>query len=470
MSRHGGGAWRAGAGGLRTALTGLLLDADWTVVDPSPTIAARFDRSFPAAVPAVRVEGTPDREGIQISGESDAVEAVSGVCGDLTRDTFCWPARHPTGALYAGRVEETGDGGAVVDLGDGSAYLPYSRSGSFVREGDAVTVQVIEPRPPWLHGRRPVVTTELRVPGTYLDLAAATPEDERVVGDDRETAGMLELLDPELPEGGRLEARPEARGVGLSVLEEELERLLARMAAVDAVSDAPLDDPGPLDEVGATSWCRFGREGRFALDAHRADATATWDGHHRLKAAGDPGGRAVDLIERLDVADVAFDPDAVLDTFGPRIGDRVRIDHGKPDGRSLVLGRGEVTERPRTGAITVRRELSPGGRLDALDVPKEQGDTADTTFVEGAWWYPTVYRDADGDWKGTYVNICTPLELFPQRVRYVDLYVDVIKDTSGAVRIVDMEELDAAADADELGAPVVEKARAVARAVRRSMS
>ncbi len=78
--------------------------------------------------------------------------------------------------------------------------------------------------------------------------------------------------------------------------------------------------------------------------------------------------------------------------------------------------------------------------------PKEDGDTAVTKFREGRWWYPTTYRGADGGTKGTYVNVCTPVELFPDAIRYVDLYVDVIKRPDGSVEVVDADELEAAVD------------------------
>jgi RNA-binding protein AU-1 len=146
----------------------------------------------------------------------------------------------------------------------------------------------------------------------------------------------------------------------------------------------------------------------------------------------------------------------------------VGIGHGKPDGRRIDLGPGSVTDVDGE-TVTVERELSGGGSYDALGVPKREGDVATTKFREGRWWYPTVYRGADGERRGTYVNVCTPLEVFPDEVRYVDLHVDVIKQADGTVERVDDDELDDAVEAGLVGEQLAAKARSVAAAVESAL-
>ncbi len=113
--------------------------------------------------------------------------------------------------------------------------------------------------------------------------------------------------------------------------------------------------------------------------------------------------------------------------------------------------------------------MSTGGTYDALGVPKEAGDIAETKVKEGRWWYPTVYRDSDGEKKGTYVNVCTPVEIFPDTARYVDLHVDVVKHADGAVERVDDDELDAAVERGHISEPLAERARSVAAAVKSAL-
>jgi len=195
-------------------------------------------------------------------------------------------------------------------------------------------------------------------------------------------------------------------------------------------------------------------------------------GHHRVKAGSTEASRAVDFVEALGTAADAADDfpfEAVTDTFGPVAGDTVALAHGKPDGRLIVLGRAEVTDRDPDGTLTLRREMTAGGTYDALGVAREAGDVAITKVREGRWWYPTVYRGADGERKGTYVNVCTPVECFPDAVRYVDLHVDVVKGPVGDVRRVDDDELDAAVDAGQVSEALAEQARSVATSLENAI-
>jgi predicted RNA-binding protein associated with RNAse of E/G family len=109
--------------------------------------------------------------------------------------------------------------------------------------------------------------------------------------------------------------------------------------------------------------------------------------------------------------------------------------------------------------------MGGGGAYDALGVPKETGDVATTKLTEGRWWYPTTYRAAGGEAKGTYVNVCTPVEIFPEAATYVDLHVDVVRHADGSVERVDDEELAAAVEAGDLPDDLADRAREVADAV-----
>lgn len=272
---------------------------------------------------------------------------------------------------------------------------------------------------------------------------------------------MTDLLGIEPPDGWGLRWGDAATDADMKALQTALERAVDR---ADAVSLADGVEPSrSLATPLATTWLWFGREGRFELDTDRRAVTTTMAGHHRIKAASSDASRAVDFAEALDSGEGDDFPfEAVTDTFGPAAGDSVRLAHGKPDGRLIILGRAEVAERDPEGSLTLRREMTAGGSYDALDASRERGDVAITTVREGRWWYPTVYRDDEGNRKGTYVNVCTPVECFPDAVRYVDLHVDVVKEQDGTVRRVDDDELDAAVDAGNVSEALAERARAVA--------
>ncbi|WP_435180225.1 DUF402 domain-containing protein [Halorussus sp. AFM4] len=467
-----------------TALTVRLREA-FDVVQASPPIRRRFDAEFDAAEYDAAVETTDDRQGVGVSGTPDAVAAVADDLAAVGVDTFRWTDPAPRGAVFDAPVTDTLGGGAVVDLGDREGYLSFGRVDRRIDAGDRVRVQVHDPAPPWAD-HRPVLGTDIQAFGGVASLSTGV---DRVVaaGDEAtrtELARTTEMLPTEVPDGWGVRWEYAAEDAGMDAMDDALSRAVDRAEAVDdALADAPDspdaggDLPRRLAAPEATTWCWFGRESRFALDADRRRVTTTMPGHHRVKAARESASAAVDFVEDLwagteglGTADDDFPTGAALRQFGPSEGDSVEIAHGKPDGRCFSLGRGEVTEcDPAEGKVTVRREMSGRGTYDALGTDRERGDVAVTKFREGRWWYPTVYRSADGERKGTYVNICTPVELFPGAARYVDLHVDVVKFPDGGVERVDDDELDEAVENGDVAPELAEKARSVAGSVERAL-
>lgn len=447
-----------------TALTNFL-DDDFEIVQPSPPIRSRFDSTFEVVPADVVVSMTPDRQGVGLFGEPAAVSRLESRLEDVARDTFTWDAPAPKDAVFYGVVDETLGSGAIVDLGDVEGFLPYDRVDEYVGEGDERRIQIARPAPPWTD-RRPSLATTLRISGGLLELGCTH------VDDPGETAKMADLLPADPPDGWHPRWYSQADDADLESLTQALRRAGDRAEHVmEAIADAELDGtPARIAEPKAGAWVWFGRESRFELDEHRRSVTTTLPGHHRIKAATDEASTAVDFAESVaDPPPSEFPFSATTEQFGPTKGDRIAIGHGKPDGRLIVLGRGLVTDRDPDGTVTIEREISGRGRYDALDVPRRAGDVARTTFVEGRWWYATVYRGEDGDLRGTYVNVCTPVELFPDEARYVDLHVDVVKTPDGEVRRVDDDELDDAVDAGHVSESLADRARQVAASLENAL-
>ncbi|WP_396610772.1 DUF402 domain-containing protein [Haloferax sp. S1W] len=457
-----------------TALTRLFLETGHDVVQASGPIRERFDAEFDAADHDVAVETTTDRQGVGVSGTPDAVAEATDLLSDLGIDTFAWDDPAPTGAIFDARVTETLGGGAVCDLGDTEGYLSYGDIDGRVEVGDEVRVQVSESFAPW-RDRRHDLTGEVRA---IAGLATLDPDSEGVRVDTRdeaaarELAGMTDLLGGDPPEGWGIRWHRDAVDADMGALNDALDRAADIAAELDAVLDEPIDAPRAVVAPSATTWVWFGRETRFELDDHRRAVATTMAGHHRTKAASSSASAGVDLAEALcnGVENGEFPFDVVTAQFGPLEGDEIGIGHGKPDGRLITLGSGEVTERDPEGTIEVRRQMTGGGSYDALEIPRESGDVAVTKFREGRWWYPTTYRDTAGEVKGTYVNICTPVECFPDQIRYVDLHVDVVKHADGTVERVDDDELDEAVETGYISEELAEKARSVASSLESALS
>jgi hypothetical protein len=471
-----------------TALTRLLLDHDVEVVQASPPIRERFDADLPARPCDVAVADTDDRQGVGVGGDPDAVTSVRDLLSALGRDALAWADVAPRGAVFDGVVTETLGSGAVISLvdgaptaddqtvpaaGSGEGFLPFNEAEGYVEEGDQLRVQVRDPAPPW-DDDRPLLGTRVEAGGELVTLVrgkdgvSATIRGERAT----ELVRTTDLLPADAPEGWGVRWERSAADAGMDALGDALSQAADLAAAFDdALSDAPpgRDAPRAVCAPLSTSWIWFGRESRFALDERRRDVTTTMPGHHRTKAAARAASDAVDFVEAVCDPGGEFPFAAVADQFGPREGDRVAIGHGKPDGRLITLGRGEVTDRSDDDTVTVRREMRSSGTYDGVGTPRERGDVAITKLKEGRWWYPTMYRGEDDERKGTYVNVCTPVELFPDVARYVDLYVDVVKRPDGEVERVDADELADAVDDGLVPEDLAEKARSVADTVESAL-
>ena len=501
MSGGSGGSHGGGAGGTpnvrirgiyTTAITRVSLDAGVDVVGASEPIRERFDADFGDAPHDVTVATTDDRRGVGVHGTEGAAATLEAVLTDVGRDTFAWTDPTPPGAVFDARVTDTLGSGAVCDLGPADGFLPYTATDDYLEAGDAVRVQVRESAPPWAD-RRADLGAGLRATSGFATLIrgpGGVTVDTRDDAAGRELAGMTDLLGVEVPDGWGIEWSHAATRAGMDALSAALDAAADRAAALEAAMDDNTADRPDADAVPrrvaapeSGRWLWFGGESRAALDDARRRVTPTMPGHHRTKAATEAASAGVDLAEALcgsafgvDPADAGDDDartfpfDVVTRQFGPTEGDTVAITHGKPDGRAFPLGRGEVTDWDPDGTVEVTRAMSGGGTYDALGTERAAGDTATTKFREGRWWYPTVYRADDGGSKGTYVNVCTPVECFPDSIRYVDLHVDVVKGPGGTVERVDDDELDAAVEADNVPPAVAEKARSVAASLVRALS
>jgi probable ribonuclease FAU-1 len=451
-----------------TALTHVLVEAGHDVVQVSEPIRERFDREFAHAVADCDLGTTEDRQGVEVSGDPDAVATASALVEGLGIDTLAWEDPLARGTVVEGVVRRERGRGAVVDCGDREGFLPFESVDGYVEVGDRLRVQVAEPTPPW-SDREPKLTGEIGAgtPGGLVRLVAG--RDGVVDAPDRETAGLVDLLD-DPPEGWGIALGRGAEGASLETLSEALSVARERALAVDDALERESNEGEVLAAPHATVWCWFGRESRFALDEVRREVTGTMAGHHRVKAGSERASGPVDFVEALCPAIEEFPFGVVVDQFGPGVGDALAIEHGKPDGRLITLGRGEVVEVDPEGSLVIRREMTAGGTYDALSATREEGDVALTTLSEGRWWYATVYRSEKGVRKGTYVNVCTPVELFPAAARYVDLHVDVVKHADGRVERVDDEELDAAVRKGNLNGPLADRARDVAASIERALS
>lgn len=438
-----------------TAATRILLDEGFDVVDPSEVLAERFDERMSEGAPDVEVGDSDDRRGLRVSGDPDGARRVAEVLG---AEGWIWEAGLSEDEVLDVEVVDTLGSGAVVSGGGSEAFLPYGRVDSHVEDGDELRVQVVESSAPWTDGL-PVVAAGVTVGGD-VGLRRGGSGVEVVGGDEADHVQMqrtLDLVDVDLPEGWTPRFRRDALEMSAAELSEMMED------AVEEARDLEEDvGPGGGDACG-TRWLWPGVDGRSRFDDARAEVVHTVDGHHRLKAWSRDASSTVDFVEAAGMAAGELPFEAAVEAFGPREGDRVEILHGKPDGRFVRLGDAEVTSVDGR-SLVLERSMSAGGSYDGFGAEKEEGDVARTELRDGERRYVTTYLSEDGDPKGSYVNVCTPVEVFSDAVVYVDLHVDAVRDgSSGDVEVVDERELREAVESGHVEEEAAERARELAQ-------
>ncbi|MCK4310731.1 MAG: DUF402 domain-containing protein, partial [Methanomicrobia archaeon] len=140
----------------------------------------------------------------------------------------------------------------------------------------------------------------------------------------------------------------------------------------------------------------------------------------------------------------------------------IEIEHIKE--YPITLGDAEVLEfeYPK---LVLRRNFLGRGHYDGLNIKKEFRDYAITEIEEGKWYFTHKYYSKDDELKGVYYNVCTPVEIYQDRIRYFDLEIDVIEDVEGNRRIIDEDKLEKAVETGRINKNLEKKALEVAESL-----
>jgi len=205
---------------------------------------------------------------------------------------------------------------------------------------------------------------------------------------------------------------------------------------------------------------------KVTLDSFRSKVSPTVDGHHQLKSV------ASDRVEEAESL-LADSPNSRPEISRHlredlvyrqcQLGRTVQIEHVKPMGELVNLAEGKILGFANS-TLVMKRVFSAGRFLyDGLGVYKEEGDYAITEAQEGTWVLRHKYYSDDGRLKGELHNVNTPIELYPGRIRYVDLEVDVVRLAERNPRIIDLDRLDDAVEKGYVSESLAAKALAIAK-------
>ena len=261
--------------------------------------------------------------------------------------------------------------------------------------------------------------------------------------------------------------RPDKQGVLLEGDPERVPEVMEplRNALFDVVSRRVTT---PENKDTASYDMEFPSLSKTSLDQIRGEVVPTVNGHHRFRIIA---SEYVDLIERevekfpfrMGKMEEAMRKRLILDTL--KNGRGLKIEHVKPEGNVILL-RGGVIEflSGDKKEMFIRRALK-GGRYDGLDLIIEQGDYAITRVREGDWLVKHSYYSAEGVLKGIYWNINTPVEFYPEKIRYVDLHVDVVLKRGGRPEIIDRDQLQCLAEKGNIKEELARRALQLAEAL-----
>lgn len=183
------------------------------------------------------------------------------------------------------------------------------------------------------------------------------------------------------------------------------------------------------------------------LDEFRNCVVPTVFNHHRLRLID---SRYVDLMETKELANHPEKREHVSKSLEKRLiwdtykkSKEIAIDHVKLNGKVIALSEGEIIDYNHKAKRLILKRIKFTGRhrYDGLNLPKQEGDYAVTDITEGNFFYRHSYFRHDGRLIGEYFNINTPVEFYPDKIRYVDLEIDVVRWPDGKVEIIDEDDL-----------------------------
>lgn len=405
-----------------TALAAVLREHHWRIVQPTEALRPYVDLEDHFAPFDLEVRDREDRQGVVVFGDAAAVSALREVLFAELPDVICVPAPTELGAIYLGIVHKCRPLGYEIDLGGVLGFLPKTELTQVLKKGEVIRVQVKE-----ITQTQAIVTTQLSLVGRFVVLFQQPGVGiSKEITDPKERERLLNLGKKYCTNSWGVIWRTSAYRRDTLELQREIHILQGELPKLE---DHPSDGiPGKLRPGQTTVLCEFPGGSKQMLEQWRA----------RLF----PESQALRQ-----------------DQGWPQVGQLVFIEHGKVPSELNILWRGRVIATSST-SITVRREIKGTGLYDGLSILKEPGDYAVTTFHSGAWHYETRYYSRDGALKGIYVNINTPIEIYADRVRYVDLEIDVVRRPGEPAQIIDEPKLEQIAQ--YVSPRLVERVRAIA--------
>ncbi|NWG11339.1 DUF402 domain-containing protein [Candidatus Bathyarchaeota archaeon] len=427
-----------------TALTKVLLEHGFEIVHPSLTIQKRFELPDNSAEPNLKIKDRFDLQGIRVFGTFDAVNAFQSILQSSFEDVLTRRWSVSVDGIYVGKVAESDEYTVYVNIGDNIiGRLPKQEYAT--ADNKPLLVQVERKR---IGAKQPVLTTKLKIVGTQAILAQNSKVGVSLkIHDINKRAELYALGKTLAPAGWGIIWRESSSIQSKETLKDEITKLVGQ-AKILIAKARNVEAPSLLVEGSSFMDVEFPYLAKQALDKLRASVAPTLNGHHFYKSCGGRVSMALEMAEKLleEGQDRTFVgkifKEQILNEF-PEEGSQVDIEHVKLSGIVFQLGRATI-ESIDNEQMKYSRTMQSNGIYDGLDVKKEAEDKAESETRKGDWFITTKYFLRSGELKGIYINVNTPVEIYPNIIRYVDLEVDVCVAEDGTMKILDMEKLEKA--------------------------
>ncbi|ABM81443.1 DUF402 domain-containing protein [Hyperthermus butylicus] len=451
-----------------TALTKLVIDMGFQVVQPSRIIADRFSLpmlTLPADVTIKDSDNNPSE--LLIVGYEWAVNIILEKLRDTLPYSFYWRSSLPLHSTVKARVIGLRDNRCIARVGDVEAELLVDRSeciedrevvGGVVRPG-------VKPR------ETPRIVPGARVIGDYAILIESSEPRVTISEHVRspEKRALLAAIATSFTEQGyAVHWRSSSQHAEREELEKHLRQL--REALAEARKRAEEGPPGVYSEGEAVVLVHLSSADKQKLDEIRDSVVATIPYHHTVKSLQPSLSKVIDYAEKVKALGVDSEKlvRALLELVAEDLASRrrIRILHVKPSGEYIELGKAEIKSvyvEDKSLVIVLERTVKSRGVYDGLGVEKEPGDRIVTEVRTDEWIVKHTYYAPDGTVKGTYININTPPEIAEDAIVYLDLEIDIVKKPGKKPKIVDAEELDKYHEQGIVTTKLKEKALEIAR-------
>lgn len=435
-----------------TALTRLMLDNDFRITSATNVIKSRFDLEPNVEIPDVEIfDNIKEKQGVVVLGKEKGIKLIEDIFKDNFKDVVIRKSESGWNSIYRGKVikvyPETRS--AILEFNTVDGEFQGILDNYECKEDENIVVSIKFPNFSYIRAK---LSPNITIPGNYAILIESTyPRISRKISEPEKRRQLMEIAkDAELySDKWDVLWRTSARYVEEDILVKEIEELNEKL--IDVINKIENEEETTLYKGKPGFYAEFPYYSKNKLDELRNNVLKTIPRHHFIKCIGKEYSTLTDFAE-LMLKKVPESEEKIKDIFDEFIKasflrkGRMGIDHVKLDGRVFHLTPGIISEiDEKNGSFKMLRYFKGNSNrlYDGLRVPIEPGDYGETEMHLGdSYYFKTTYFNRDNEIKGVYYNVNTPIEIYENQIRYIDLEVDVISMPNGKIRVEDKELLD----------------------------